>query len=344
MIKVIVVDDSLLIREIVSKILDADPDIHVAATAADPYEARQLIKEHNPDVITLDVEMPKMNGIEFLEKIMRLRPTPVVMLSTLTQKGAETTITALELGAVDCIGKPLQAGALEEMATLLCEKVKIAAKAQLRSLSGKHNVQKDSATLIPYGGNAAQKLIAIGASTGGVEAIGTVLRRMPKNAPPIVITQHMPELFTKSFADRLNRTCAITVQESQSGMVAKPGNAYIAHGGFHMRLRHQQQQWVIEHDSGPLISGHRPSVDVMFDAIVKAAPDAQLISAALLTGMGKDGANGLKALHDAGATTIAEDESSCVIFGMPRVAIELGAAKNILPLHQIASQLLLSLA
>lgn len=341
MIRVIVVDDSLLMREIISKILSDDPAIQVVATAADPHDAREKIKQHNPDVITLDVEMPKMNGIEFLEKIMSLRPMPVVMVSSLTQKGADTTLQALELGAVDCIGKPATASDFDAIAADIRAKVKSAATAKVKARPRTTAAQGTTAPLakpLSYHGNANEWLIAIGASTGGVEALREVLAVIPANAPPIVITQHMPAMFTKPFAERLNKICHITVQEAVDGQPVLAGNAYIAYGGEHLQVVRQGGRLKMQFNGGPHVSGHKPSVDVLLQSVA----ELEHIKAVgcILTGMGRDGAQGLLAMRQAGFSTIGEAEETCVVYGMPRAAFELGAVEKTARLGDIALEIL----
>jgi two-component system chemotaxis response regulator CheB len=340
MIRVIVIDDSLLMREVISQILREDPEIEVVATAADPHDAREKIKQFNPDVITLDVEMPKMNGIEFLEKIMSLRPMPVIMISTLTQAGAETTIKALEMGAVDCIGKPVNASAFAEVADNIRAKVKMAAQVKVKGRP-RASVKPTNATAaksLHYTGDAKKWLIAIGASTGGVEALREVLAVIPANAPPIVITQHMPSMFTKPFAQRLNGICHITVKEAENGEFVVPGTAYIAYGGEHLVVRRNAGRYQLAFENTDLVSGHKPSVDVLFHSVAEAAGNKAI--GGILTGMGRDGARGMLAMRQAGAQTIGESEKTCVVYGMPRAAFELGAVEKEYPLQQIASVLL----
>jgi two-component system chemotaxis response regulator CheB len=319
-VRVLVVDDSPTIRGIIIATLQGDPDIEVVGGAGDPIEAREAIKTLNPDVITLDVEMPRMSGIEFLEKIMRLRPMPVIMISTLTHTGAATSIEALELGAVECVGKPDFEG--------LAEKVKAAARARVRPLGDKRVPQPRIAPFNPNG-----HVIAIGSSTGGVEALITMLSCFPNNCPPTVITQHMPATFTASFAARLNRLCAPHVEEASNGAPLQPGRIYLApggaahlevHGALHPRCR------LIE---TPLVNGHRPSVDVLFHSVARVC-GAHAVGV-ILTGMGRDGAQGLKAMRAAGARTLGQDEASSVVYGMPKAAYELGAVERQLSLSAI---------
>ncbi|VAW04217.1 Chemotaxis response regulator protein-glutamate methylesterase CheB [hydrothermal vent metagenome] len=326
-IRVLVVDDSPIMRGLISRALDQDPDIDVVGTAGDPYEARQAIKSLNPDVITLDVEMPRMNGIEFLEKIMRLRPTPVIMVSTLTHKGADAAIKAMSLGAIDCLGKPDRGNAREVFAKLP-GLVKVASRAKVRPLGEGGSVKACPDTFEPN-----EKIVAIGASTGGVEALTDVLSGFPENCPPTVIVQHMPALFTGSFAKRLNTLCAAKVEEATDGAPLEVGRVYLAPGGathlsivgkgsFSCRLRADE-----------LVSGHRPSVDVLFNSVAEKI--GRRAVGVILTGMGKDGAAGLLAIRETGAVTIGQDEGSCVIYGMPRVAFEMKAVQRQYPLSRI---------
>lgn len=321
-IRVLIVDDSPTIRGIISKVLGDDPEIEIVGTAGDPIEARAAIKELNPDVITLDVEMPKMTGIEFLDKIMRLRPMPVIMVSTLTQAGASTTLEAMEIGAVDCVGKPDFEG--------LAEKVKVAARARVRTR------MEPALSPQPARGDyrPSSKVLAIGSSTGGVEALMTVLSSFPENCPATLITQHMPPTFTANFAARLDRVCAPRVMEATDGAPIMPGHVYIAPGGAaHLEI-HGGMQPRCRLREGPAVNGHRPSVDVMFNSVVETF--GRRAVGVILTGMGRDGAQGLKNMRDVGASTLGQDESTCVVYGMPRVAFELGAVERQLPLGSIA--------
>lgn len=335
-VRVIVVDDSLSIRQIFSKFLNSDPDIEVVDTATDPHDAREKIKKYNPDVITLDVEMPKMDGIAFLKKIMALRPMPVVMVSSLTQKGASVALQAQEIGAVDYIGKPSNPQELDSIRLELIRKVKMAARIKVQAKQPASTTP--SKTTLEYKGNPDKRLIAIGASTGGVEAIREILEVMPANIPPIVITQHMPPVFTDSFAKRLDGLAAPHVQEAQDLMPIKAGNVYIAAGAYHLEVRKQSGQLVCKYNDGPPVSSHKPSVDVMFLSIAETCPE--ITTAVILTGMGRDGADGLKALRDAGTPTIGQNEATCIVYGMPKAAKEAGAVAKELPLAKIASTLL----
>ncbi|MET3526049.1 two-component system chemotaxis response regulator CheB [Phenylobacterium koreense] len=319
-IGVLVVDDSATMRGLIAAALKRDPDIEVLGFANDPIEAREQIKKLNPDVVTLDVEMPKMNGIEFLEKIMRLRPTPVVMVSTLTQAGADVTLAALELGAVDCIGKPVGGVTAQEAFSELTAKVKAAARARVKPYSGPAApVERDS----DY--RASDCVLAIGSSTGGVEALMTILATFPATCPPTVITQHMPATFTKSFAARLDKISGAHVTEAKDGDRLVPGHVYLAPGGdLHMEVAGVSQP-VIRLRAGEPVNGHRPSVDVLFESMAKLhRPTVGVI----LTGMGRDGAAGLLTMRQSGARTLGQDESSSVVYGMPRVAFEIGAVER----------------
>lgn len=328
-VRVLIVDDSPTMRLMISSILQRDPEIEVIGSVGDPYEARTAIKDLNPDVITLDIEMPKMNGIEFLEKIMRLRPMPVVMVSTLTQQGAEATLTALELGAVDCVGKPASVkdlAAFEELAL----KVKAAAAAKVRPLGERAAPSVQAGAFRPN-----NRLVAIGASTGGVEALTTLLGGFPANCPPTAVTQHMPPAFTESFAARLDRLCAPSVKEAVDGAVLSAGSVVIAPGGDrHLELIATTGGFRCRLREGPPVSGHRPSVDALFQSAAEAA-GARAVGV-ILTGMGGDGAKGLLAMRQAGARTLGQDEASSVIYGMPKVAFELGAVERQFPLSRIA--------
>ncbi|WP_430419963.1 protein-glutamate methylesterase/protein-glutamine glutaminase [Phenylobacterium sp.] len=323
--RVLVVDDSTVMRQLIGAALSADPELEVVGEAGDPLQAREAIKLLNPDVITLDVEMPNMNGIDFLERIMRLRPMPVVMVSTLTARGTDATLAALELGAVDCIEKPR--GSDAEGFRQIAEKVKMAAKARVRQRIKREEPQATD-DFTPN-----DKIVAIGSSTGGVEALLTMIERLPANCAPTVITQHMPASFTKSFAERLNRASAATVSEARDGDPLVPGRVYVAPGGdFHLEVegtRHLRCKVT----RGDPVSGHCPSVDVLFNSVARCAKDRSV--GVILTGMGRDGANGLLAIRQAGGRTLGQDEATCVVYGMPRAAYELGAVERQLPLERL---------
>ncbi|WP_324689457.1 chemotaxis response regulator protein-glutamate methylesterase [Cobetia sp. D5] len=390
MIRVLCVDDSALIRELMAEIINAQPDMQVVATAPDPLVARDLIKRHEPDVLTLDVEMPRMDGLDFLERLMRLRPMPVVMVSSLTERGGEITLRALELGAVDFVSKPRLGirGGMLEYAETIADKIRAAARARVRpagravtwpsagsAQAGSALSNPDQSSLFqsnPYPSSLAdrsvaasvsqgalsqdtvsppaiaaagrrpllssEKLIAVGASTGGTEAIRAVLQSLPADAPAILVTQHMPPGFTRSFAERLNGLCRIAVKEAVHGERILPGHAYIAPGDAHLTLSRSGANYVVTLDQRPPVNRHRPSVDVLFDSVARVA--GRNAVGVILTGMGRDGARGLLQMCEAGAHTIAQDEQSCVVYGMPREAVELGAAQSVLPLSRISGQLL----
>ena len=345
-IRVITVDDSALMRQVLAQLLSKDPDIEVVGSAPDPYIAREKIKALNPDVITLDVEMPKMDGLTFLEKLMRGRPMPVVMVSSLTEAGCQTTLRALELGAVDFITKPkidLREG-MEDLADDLIAKVKTAASAKIRGTVPAANGTSQAPTprVVTHLSSAMIKttdtIIAIGSSTGGTEAVKEVLEVLPPNTPPILITQHMPERFTKTWADRMNQLCRISVKEAEDGDSVLPGHALVAPGSYHMALVRSGARYSVRITQDPPVNRHRPSVDVLFDSVAQYA-GANAVGV-ILTGMGGDGAKGLLAMKQAGAYTIAQDEASCVVFGMPKEAIKIGGVDKILPLGDIAGAVL----
>ncbi|PZM12021.1 protein-glutamate O-methylesterase CheB [Rhizobium tubonense] len=332
--RVLVVDDSPTMRSLITAILSADPDVNVVGQAGDAMQARAAIKELNPDVVTLDIEMPNMNGLEFLEKIMTLRPMPVIMVSTLTHRGAEATLAALEIGAFDCVGKPTP-GEPRPFGDLV-EKVKAAARSQ-RQYQRKPSAPAASPPSTSEF-RVGRKIVAIGSSTGGVEALITVLQKFPANCPPTVITQHMPPSFTKSFAERLNRLCAPVVEEATDGARLEIGKIYLAPGGErHLQVANAAAPHCRLLDRDP-VNGHRPSVDVLFDSVAELA--GRNAVGAILTGMGRDGAAGLLKMRHAGARTIGQNEKTCVVYGMPRVAYELGAVEQQLPLTAIGEEIL----
>ncbi|EPZ8122851.1 protein-glutamate methylesterase/protein-glutamine glutaminase [Yersinia enterocolitica] len=338
-IRVLCVDDSALIRSIMSDIVNHQPDMEMVATAPDPIVARDLIKRYNPDVLTLDVEMPRMDGLDFLERLMRLRPMPVIMISSLTGKGSEITLSALELGAVDFVTKPqmgLKDGMMQYV-EIIAEKIRIAAKAQVRR--SHHGAPVPKTLSIPLVGS--EKIIAIGSSTGGTEALRQVLIPMPLTSPGIVITQHMPPGFTRSFAERLNTLCQIAVKEAEDNDRVLPGHAYIAPGDLHMELIRSGANYHIKLNKLPPVNRHRPAVDVLFKSVAKSAGKNAV--GVILTGMGNDGAQGLLELRQSGAHTLAQSEKSCVVFGMPREAIALGAACEVVDLADISQRILSSI-
>jgi len=338
-IRVVVVDDSALMRQALTLLLQRDHAIEVVGTAADPYIARQKIRALNPDVITLDVEMPRMDGLTFLEELMQDRPVPVVMVSSLTQAGCDTALRALELGAVDVVAKPQVdlRERLEEVAQEVAGKVRAAAGARVRPRpAGAPRRQEPAAPRPPAGAmiRTTERVIAVGASTGGTEALKEFLTMLPADAPGVVIVQHMPERFTRSFAERCDELCTVRVREAQDGDRMLVGHALIAPGNHHLTLCRNGAQYFVRVHSGPPVNRHRPSVDVLFDSVAACA--GRNAVGILMTGMGADGARGLLAMRAAGARTIAQDEATCVVFGMPREAIALGAAEAVLPLPRIA--------
>lgn len=348
-IRVVVVDDSALVRSLLSEIINRQRDMQCVGTANDPLVAREMIRELDPDVITLDVEMPRMDGIDFLGRLMRLRPMPVVMISTLTERGAEVTIRALELGAVDFVAKPRVglASGLNDLASHIVEKIRVAAVAQVRRApsrdaqpadAGGGDTPSAAASHVLLGRLSTEKLICIGASTGGTEAIKEVLVQMPADSPAIVITQHMPPGFTTSFAARLNGLCQITVKEASNGERIIPGHAYIAPGGAQFHVARSGANYVAVVDDGPPVNRHKPSVEVLFKSA--AAVVGRNAFGIMLTGMGNDGAAAMREMKDAGSYNYVQDEATCIVFGMPREAIAHGAADEVLPLAQIAPALI----
>jgi two-component system chemotaxis response regulator CheB len=339
-IRVVVVDDSALIRRVLTEIINSQPDMEVVAQAPDPLVAREQIRALNPDVITLDVEMPRMDGLAFLEKLMRLKPTPVVMVSTLTERGSETTLRALELGAVDFVSKPKidSVHGMQEYAAEIADKIRAAAVARVRKLVAPSPAPTDGAAVSlptrPASGWSTEKLIIVGASTGGTEALREFLEPLPPDIPGILIAQHMPEAFTRSFARRLDGLCRITVKEAEDGERVLPGHAYIAPGHSHLLLRRSGANYVTELSQAEPVNRHRPSVDVLFRSA--ATHVGRNAVGVILTGMGRDGAAGMREMHDAGAWNIAQDEDSCVVFGMPKEAINSGGVDEVLPLKAIA--------
>ena len=332
-VKVLVVDDSATMRGLITAVLRRDPEVAVVGQVSDPLEAREAVKRLNPDVVTLDVEMPNMDGLAFLEKIMRLRPMPVVMVSSLTQAGAEVSLAALELGAIDCIGKPTAGLPAERAFADLAARVKAAGRARVRTGSDRAPTHAAAGDFRPDG-----RIVAIGSSTGGVEALLNVLSTFPVNCPPTVITQHMPGTFTKSFAERLDRSCAARVAEAHEGAPLQIGQVWLAPGGeSHLQIvGHAQKRCRLVAE--PAVNGHRPSVDVLFDSVAKTAGDAAL--GVILTGMGGDGARGLLSMRKAGASTIGQNEQTSVVYGMPKVAHELGAVERQLPLERIGAEII----
>jgi len=341
-IRVLVVDDSALVRKLLSELLTSEGDIEVVGTAHDPYMAREKIKTLNPDVLTLDVEMPKMDGVSFLRNLMRLRPMPVVMVSTLTESGADTTLQAMELGAVDYVTKPKLdfSHRIEDYAREIIDKVRVASRARVRALDESRSVQR-LVSRRPGGAaglTTTDKIIAIGASTGGTEAIRVVLERLPPDVPGIVIAQHIPPGFSRRFAERLDGGCAITVKEAAHGDQVLPGHAYVAPGDRHLRLARSGARYYCELDDGEPVNRHKPSVDVLFDSVAAQAGGNAL--GAILTGMGDDGAAGLRRMHGRGAPTIAQDEQTSVVWGMPGEAVKQGAVDRVVGIERIAEEIL----
>jgi two-component system chemotaxis response regulator CheB len=349
-VKVLIVDDSALVRQTLVSILESDPNIEIVGVAADPYIAVQRIKECVPDVITLDIEMPRMDGLTFLKKLMSQHPIPVVVISTLTEKGTESALLALDYGAIEVLAKPKinTKTLLEQSKIELCDKVKAASKAHVRkktfSTNSKEVAPKLSADAVIQKSTRAslvqttETVIAIGASTGGTEALRVFLEGFPADCPGIVIVQHMPEMFTSQFAKRLNDICNVTVKEAKTGDKVLRGQALLAPGGKHMLLKRSGAFYHVEIVEGPLVNRHRPSVDVLFRSVARYA--GKNVVSAILTGMGDDGAKGMLELKEAGAYTIAQDEASCVVFGMPKEAIKLGGVDKILPLTEISKHIL----
>ena len=354
-IKVLIVDDSALVRKVLTEILSSDPLIEVVGAAVDPIAARDKIKRLNPDVLTLDIEMPKMDGITFLANIMRLRPMPVVMISSLTEKGADITLQALEIGAVDFVSKPKidVAHGMEEYAETIIEKIKVASKARVRTKDVRVDSGTSSESSVPERLSAdavlakkgtakhfssTEKIIAIGASTGGTEARKDVLMGFPADTPGIVITQHIPAQFSGPFAKRMNGCCAMEVCEATDGEQILPGHVYIAPGSHHLLVVRSGARYLCKLSDGPPVNRHKPSVDVLFRSVAQNA-GANAIGV-ILTGMGNDGAAGLKEMQETGAPTIAQDESTSVVWGMPGEAVKLGAADAIVPLNKAAGNVL----
>jgi len=332
-IRVLIVDDSAVVRQLLTAQISRDPGIEVVGTAPDPFVARDKLAQLKPDVLTLDVEMPRMDGITFLRKLMAHHPMPVIVLSSLTAEGTQTALQALEAGAVEVLCKPSSAYSVDDLGTALIAKIKMAARAKLQS------PRPQTAVVAPLSMAATtDKILAIGASTGGVQALTEVLQGFPPNAPGTVIVQHMPALFTRSFAERLDGLCKVQVREAANGDSVIPGRVLIAPGGFHTTLRRSGSRYYVEIKDGPEVHHQKPAVDVLFDSVARYA-GANAVGA-VLTGMGADGAAGLLNMRRAGARTIAQDEKSSIVFGMPMEAIKCGGAEQILPLGSIAAGLL----
>ena len=340
-IKVLIVDDSALVRSLLSEIIRTAPGFVLVGAAPDAYVARDMVKTFSPDVITLDIEMPRMDGLSFLEKLMTARPTPVVMISTLTEAGADATLRALELGAVDFIPKP-KLGITEgirEYSELILEKLAAASKVKIRALNSVSRHIESSGEKIPREHlQSTEKIIAIGASTGGTEAIKDVLMQLPADAPGIVMTQHMPPGFTRTFAERLNKLTKLHVTEAKGGERILPGHAYLAPGGFHLLVTRSGADYVLKLSESAPVHLHRPAVDVMMESVAVAG--GKNVIGVLLTGMGKDGGKGMLDIHNRGGYTIAQDEQSCVVYGMPKEAVNLGAVDEVADLHNIGTVIL----
>ena len=345
--RVVVVDDSALVRGLLAEIINRQPDMCCVGAASDPLVAREMIRNLDPDVVTLDVEMPRMDGIDFLARLMRLRPTPVVMVSTLTERGAETTLRALELGAVDFVAKPKigVADGLRQLGDDITDKIRTAARAQVRRLAAPAatagpagNTGSPPAAVAPIGRLSTEKIIFVGASTGGTEATREVLAQLPADAPAVMITQHMPPGFTRSYAARLDGLCRIRVKEAADGERVLPGHAYIAPGGLHLAVERSGANYIARVRDGEPVNRHKPSVEVLFRSAARIVGRNAL--GVMLTGMGADGALAMREMRDAGAWNVCQDETSCVVFGMPREAIAHGAADAVLPLARIAPALI----
>ena len=338
-IKVLIVDDSAIVRKVLTEALSCEPDIEVVGTAPDPFVARDKIMALSPDVLTLDIEMPRMDGVTFLKKLMHYRPLPVIVISSLGGASSRAALEALEAGAIDVLAKPGGPQSVGELRLSLASKIRAAKVSRLRTIAHERPVTASHA--MRWKAEQAfppLAVIAIGASTGGIEAIQRVLVELPENCPGIVITQHIPAVFSRSFANRLNEFCAIRVREAQDGDRVEPGLALVAPGNFHLLLRSLSSGYRVEVKDGPMVCFQRPAVDVLFHSVAEAAgPNA---TAAILTGMGSDGAQGMLAMKKAGARTIGQDEESCVVFGMPKEAIRKGAVDRVLSLSQIPSALL----
>jgi len=342
-IKVLCVDDSALIRSLMTEIINSQPDMEVVATAPDPLVARDLIKQLNPDVLTLDVEMPRMDGLDFLERLMRLRPMPVLMVSSLTERGSEITMRALELGAVDFVTKPrlgIRDG-LMEYTDAIADKIRVASRARVRTAQAPA-AGAEAAPVLRSPLLSTEKLIILGASTGGTEAIKDFLVPLPPDSPAVMIVQHMPAGFTRSFAQRLNGLCRVTVKEAEHGERVLPGYAYIAPGDSHLRLARSGANYVAHLSQEAPVNRHRPSVDVLFDSA--AEHGGKNVIGVILTGMGKDGARGMLRMREAGAYNLAQDENTCIVFGMPKEAIAAGGVHEVVPLQSMAQRVMARLA
>ena len=338
MIRVLIVDDSAVVRQVLTGDLSKYEDIEVVGSAMDPYDAREKIVKLKPDVITLDIEMPRMDGISFLKKLMKHYPLPVVIVSSLAPKNSETAVRALQLGAIEVVSKPGSQFSVPDVARQLVGAIRAAAIARVKPSPNKAETSEVAKPARQMNLNTTHKVIAIGASTGGTRAVEAILRQMPADAPGIVIVQHMPQFFTASFAERLNSICQMDIREAKDNDAVIPGVVLVAPGGYHMLLQRSGARYSVKVKNGPAVHHQKPSVDVLFHSVAQHSGRNAL--GVLLTGMGADGAKGMLAMHDAGARTIAQDEATSVVFGMPKEAIELGAADEIVPLPKIANRIL----
>ena len=338
MIKLLVVDDSAIVRQTLEKELARDSAIEVVGTAPDPYVARDKIVKLQPDVITLDIEMPRMDGITFLRKIMKHHPMPVIIISSLAKEGSRIALDAVRAGAVEVLAKPGPAYSVGDMGIELREKVKAAAKVNLSKIIAQVDFSKNEVKKIGALAKTTHKVLVLGASTGGTQAIELLLKQLPSNAPGTVIVQHMPAGFTRTFSERLNSECDLEVREAKNGDTVIPGRVLIAPGNQHMLVKRSGAQYEVEVKDGPLVGRHRPSVDVLFNSAASFLGSNAI--GVMLTGMGKDGAKGMLAMKNAGGHNIAQDEKSCVVYGMPRAAVEEGAVDDILPLGKIAERIM----
>jgi two-component system chemotaxis response regulator CheB len=337
-IKVLIVDDSAIVRKVFSQELSKYPDIEIVGTAPDPFIARDKILKLKPDVITLDVEMPRMDGVTFLRKLMKYYPIPVIIVSSLTPKGGKLTLEALDIGAVEVIAKPGGSFSVGDMSGQLAEKIRAASKVRMSRENTAHSPDHEKPEPIKALAETSHKIIAIGASTGGTEALKEVLSKMPVNSPGILVVQHMPAKFTTAFAERLDGLCQIKVREAKDGDSVTPGMALIAPGNFHMILRRSGARYYVEVKNGPMVHHQRPAIDILFKSTAKYAGSNSI--GAILTGMGADGAAGLLEMKQAGAGTIAQDEKTCVVFGMPKESIKLGAVDKVVPIYQVAQEII----
>jgi two-component system chemotaxis response regulator CheB len=337
-IRVLIVDDSAIVRKILREELDKEPDIEVVGTAPDPFVARDKIVLQKPDVITLDIEMPRMDGLTFLKKIMQYHPVPVIIVSSLTPQGSQTALEAMENGAIEVLAKPGSSFSVGDMSAQLKEKIRVAAKVNLQQVRRVPPSQAPVAAAVQPLRETTQKVIAIGASTGGTEALKEVLLKMPLNIPGILVVQHMPAQFTKAFAERLNKICSIEVREARDGDSVLNGQALIAPGNFHMFLKRSGAKYFVSIKDGPMVHHQRPAVDVLFQSVAQCA-GANAVGV-ILTGMGADGAQGILRMKELGAKTIAQDEASCVVFGMPKEAIKLGAIDRVVPIDRISQEVI----